>query len=90
MLDFLGAGIDLCGFSAADRVIGQAAAYLFVLAGVTAVYGEVMSEDAYRTLTRFGVEVMAGKTVPYIINRTGDGRCPMESAVCGLSDPRAA
>ena len=90
MMDFLQAGTNLHGFSAADRVVGRATAFLFVLAGVTAVYGEVMSEGAKQVLLEHGVLCKAGCVVPYIINRQGNGMCPMEHAVLELSDPQAA
>jgi hypothetical protein len=90
MLDFLDAGLALDGFSAADRVVGRATAYLFVLAGVGAVYSDVMSTGACEVLERFGIHHEARETVPYIINRRGDGMCPMEAAVLSLDDPNEA
>ena len=90
MLGFLEQGVDLRGFSAADRVVGKATAFLFVLAGVSSVYGEVMSEEACKVLSRYGVEFQAKETVPYIINRRGDGACPMETAVREIDDPKEA
>jgi len=90
MLDFLEQGIDLHGFSAADRVVGRATAFLFVLAGITSVFGEVVSEGAYELLAKHGIPCEAQKVVPYIINRKGDGQCPMERAVLGIEDPEEA
>ena len=90
MLDFLEQGIDLRGFCAADRVVGKATAYLFILAGISSVYGEVMSESARKVLLRYGVFCEAKQIVPYIINRRGDGACPMESAVRDIDDPTEA
>jgi len=87
MLDFLEQKLDLNGFSAADRVVGKATAWLFVLAGVSSVYGAVMSEGARDILLRHGIECQANRFVPYIINRRGDGACPMETAVRGIEDP---
>ena len=45
MMDLLNAETDLQGFSVADRVVGRAAAMLFVLAGIAAVHAQVMSSD---------------------------------------------
>jgi len=90
MMEFLQSGIDLCGFSAADRVVGRGAAFLFVLAGVTSVYGEVMSQGAREVLDRFGVQNTAAVVVNHIINRQGDGICPIESAVWEITDPQEA
>lgn len=90
MLDFLEQKLELSGFSAADRVIGKATAYLFVLAGVTAVWGDVMSEAAQAVLQQHGIPCTANKIVPYIINRNGTGACPMETAVQKIDDPAKA
>ena len=90
MLDFLEQKLELSGFSAADRVVGKATAYLFVLAGVTAVWSDVMSEAAQAVLNRYGIPCTAIKIVPYIINRSGDGACPMETAVQTITEPALA
>ena len=90
MMGFLDDGIDLCGFCAADRVVGRAAAFLFVLAGVRALYTEVISEGALQVLEDHQIPVTYKTRAPYIINRRGDGRCPMETAVEGIDDPEAA
>ena len=90
MMGFLADGIDLGGFSAADRVVGRAAAFLFVLASVRALYAEVLSESALSVLDTYKIPVTYGKLTPYIINRRGDGMCPMESAVIDLDAPLAA
>ena len=90
MMGFLDDGIDLCGFCAVDRVVGRAAAFLFVLSGVRALYAEVLSEGALQVLEVHGIAVSYQTLTPYIINRRGDGRCPMEIAVDGINDPNAA
>ena len=46
MMKFIGENINLEGFSAADIVIGKAAAMLFTKAKIKAVYGNIMSIDA--------------------------------------------
>lgn len=90
MMGFWADGIDLGGFSAADRVVGRAAAFLFVAAGVRELYTEVLSEGALQVLDAYGIPVTYGTLTPYIINRRGDGMCPMESAVKDLNDPNEA
>ena len=87
MVELIGAGKDLAGFSAADRVVGKAAALLFALAGIEEVYAEVMSRPAALFLKEAGVRAEYGALVEGIINRAGDGPCPMERAVLGISDP---
>ena len=90
MMNFLKDGVELSGFCAADRVIGRATAFLFVLAGVVSVFGEVMSEGALAVLRDYGIEASYGELVPHIINREGTGICPMEKAVMGINDPQSA
>lgn len=77
---------DLCGMACADKIIGKAAAMLLLCGGVRSVYGEVMSESAKALLEQSGAAVFYGTLTDRIINRTGDGPCPMEQAVAGLSD----
>ena len=90
LLALLDEGEDLRGFSAADKVVGKAAAFLYLRLGVTAVYGGVMSEPAYRLLTDHGVTAAYGTLTPAIRNRAGDGFCPMETVTLPLTDPTEA
>lgn len=83
-------GVELRGGCAADKVIGKAAAMLLVHAGVTSVYGAVMSEAAQEFLLGAGVETSCGELCERIMNRTKDGFCPMEQAVWQLTDPKEA
>ncbi len=73
-----------------DRIVGRAAALLFLLGGVRRVYGKVMSRDALTLLREAGVRTDYGKCVRGIINRAGTGPCPMEAAVDGVTDPAEA
>lgn len=90
LIDWLDNGIDLKGFSAADKVVGKAAAFLYVLLGVQEVYAPVMSENAIYTLARNGVQPYCDQSVKHIINRTGTGFCPMEEAVVDIEEPNEA
>lgn len=75
------------GFCAADKVVGKATAYLYSLLGAKAVYANVMSESALAVLEALGIEAAYGTLVPYIINRKGDGMCPMEAATLDMHTP---
>ncbi len=90
LLDLAESGKSLKDFSAADTIVGKAAAMLFVLTGAKAVYGEVMSEKGKAVLDEHGIYCSYGTLVPKIINRRGDGECPMEMAVKDVSEPKAA
>jgi len=90
MVEFLSQGIDLAGFSAADKIVGKAAAHLFVLAKVKAVYGETMTREAKAFLEEKGIYAEAKTLTDHIVNRRGDGPCPMEQAVKGCGDSAEA
>lgn len=87
LLALLDSGVAVTGFSAADRVVGKAAAFLYLRLGVASVYAPVMSQPAYDLLTAHGVSASADTRVSAIRNRAGDGFCPMETAVWELTDP---
>lgn len=90
LLNWVNDGLNLSGFSAADRVVGRATAFLYVLLGVKEVYATVMSKPAADVLTAQGISSSWGTLVDGIINRRGDGPCPFEAAVMDLSDPQQA
>ena len=90
LLNWLDSGVDADGFSAADRVVGRATAYLYCLLGVTAVYARVMSRPAAEVLGRNGISVEASQLVDGIINRKGTGPCPFEAAVLKIDTPEEA
>lgn len=90
LMKWLDAGEDLREFTAADKVVGRAAAFLYIVLGVKVVYAPVMSEGALYTLARHGVQPVCDKTVKTIINRTGTGICPMEQAVAEILEPEEA
>lgn len=78
------------GAFVADRIIGKAAAMLLVVMRVASVYGQIMSREAEALLSANGIEVEYGALTDHIINRSGDGLCPMEQAVRDLTDCAAA
>lgn len=83
-------GETLQSVAAADRIVGKAAAMLLLLMGASEVYGSVMSQPALELLTAAGIRASFGTLVTGIVNRTGDGPCPMERAVAELTDPAEA
>ncbi len=90
LVDWVKSGADFNGFSAADKVVGKGAAFLYLLLGVKAVYAGVISQSAYALLKNRGVFVEYGTLVENIINRTGDGICPFEEAVLQTDNPQTA
>ncbi len=90
MVDFLLKGRDLTGYSAADRVVGKAAAMLFVKAKIRAVFAQTISVPAEAFLRAHGVEVRYENRTERIRNRAGTGFCPMESVVADEDDVERA
>ena len=90
LLNWLEAGTDLAGFSAADRVVGRGAAFLYCLLGVKEVHARVMSYPAEEVLRAHGIAASANSYVPGIINRAGTGPCPFEAAVMDIQDKETA
>lgn len=73
--------------SIADKVVGKGAAALMILGNVKTVYADVISSQALQLLQTAGTKVSFGKEVPFIINRTKTGRCPLETACDRLYKP---
>ena len=90
LLELLSSGRDLTDCYAADRVVGKAAAFLYVLLGVRAVYAGIVSVPAAEVLGRYCIPLSYGEKVPAIRNRTNTGFCPMETAVWEIEEPAEA
>lgn len=90
MMEYIDAGMDLSGFSAADKVVGKAVALLFVLTGISEVYAETISSHAIAVLEKNNIPFSFNTSVEHIINRFGDGLCPMEEATLDIDDPQEA
>lgn len=90
LIDLLESGKDFSGFSAADKTVGLGAAHLYLLLGVRSVWARVISLSARELLEKGGIEVFFEEEVPYIINRQGNGRCPIETAVSDIACPAEA
>ena len=78
------------GYSAADKVVGKATAFLYVLLGVKAVYAKVMSEPAKAVLLAHNIQVEYVTLTQTIVNRAGDGQCPFEQCVLNVQEPTIA
>lgn len=64
-----------------DKIIGKAAAMVLTLGGIKGCYGVTMSASAVKWLKEHHVTVQYETCVEAIVNRTGDGICPMEQTV---------
>ena len=86
MIRFIDDGADLRGYSAADLVVGKAAAMLFVKAGIKEVFAKTLSKSGKEYLEKHGITVKYDVLTDKILNRSGDGICPMECAVSDTED----
>lgn len=86
MIRFIAEERDLSGYSAADVIVGKAAAMLFVKAGIAEVYGKVTSAAGRDYLIRHNIPCSWDTLTESIINRKGDDICPMEKTVADLCD----
>ena len=86
LLSLLDSSIDLSLASASDKVVGKAAAMLYVKLGIKELYASILSKPALEVLTKNGISAEYGELVGAIRNRSGDGFCPMESAVINITD----
>ncbi|MDI1249996.1 MAG: DUF1893 domain-containing protein [Lacunisphaera sp.] len=83
-------GGQTSGASLADRVVGKAVALIVLGAGIVAVYTPLASEAAAEVFRSNGVFWQARTIVPQILNRRGNGPCPLEQLTHPLHDPAVA
>lgn len=74
----------------ADKVIGKAAALLMALAKVKEVYTPAISAPALQVFNYHNIEIHYDKVVERIVNRKGDGLCPMETLCLNIENPEEA
>lgn len=85
LLELFDTGADLSQYSAADRVVGLGAAYLYIALGIKRLYAAVISVPAIELLKEYGVYIEYDILTERIINRAGTGGCPIEECVMGAS-----
>ncbi len=83
-------GVETRGASLADKIVGKAVALVAAYAGLHAVFSPLASEAAQRVLEQRQIELTAGRVVPLILNKRGDGPCPMERLTLPFEEPPAA
>ena len=90
LLELLDDKKSLKGYAAADKVVGKAAAYLYILLQVKCVYAGVISTHALSVFEKYGMPVEYGMLSEAIRNRDNTGFCPMETAVLDIDVPAEA
>ena len=66
-----------------DKIMGNAAALLSIIANAREVYSPLGSELAIKTLEKRGIRFHLDKVVPFIMRDDGRGMCPMEQLSSG-------
>lgn len=74
----------LNGAQIADKVVGKGAAALMVYGGAGEVHADVISSPALELLQAHGIRVTFQTETDRIVNRKGDGLCPVESLCLNL------
>ncbi len=89
--------LDLClskanyqGAVCADRIVGKAAALLYVYLGVHFVYGHVLSREAQKYFERYHILYEYEFLVDMIVNKTNDDFDPLDKAVADLDEIETA
>lgn len=90
LLEWIDEGISLKEYSAADKVVGNGAAFLYVLLEVKELHANVISKAALETLQSSNISVTYNILTEAIRNRDNTGFCPIEMAVSGITSPDEA
>ena len=90
LLSWLDHGENLCNYSAADKVVGNGAAFLYVLMNIKEVHANVISRAAYKTLLNNNITVTYTTLTEAIRNRDNTGICPIETVVSEITDAQEA
>jgi len=62
-----------------DKVVGEAAARILILAGVSEVHAGMASKGALALLEKAGMPTLADEVVEFILNIPKTDKCPMET-----------
>jgi iron complex outermembrane receptor protein len=74
----------LNGAIIADKVVVKGAAALMILGRIKEVYADVISTPAVDLLKEHGIKTSINETTDRIINRQGNGLCPVETLCINL------
>ncbi len=90
LLTVISENIDTKNCTAVDKIVGKAAALLYVYMGVSEVYAEVMGKDGLYILQKHDIKAVYQTLTDHITNRVGNDICPMEKTVSEISEPESA
>lgn len=83
-------GGALEGAYVVDKIVGKAAATVMTLGGVEGCYAITLSRAALEWFDSHGIPVRYNKLVEHIVNREGNGICPMEETVADIDNAEEA
>ncbi len=86
LIGLIESGRSLESFSCADKIVGKAAALLYAKLNVKELYAEVLSKAAQPVLKKHNIYYSFGTLTASILNRKGDGICPMEKTVAEINN----
>lgn len=69
-----------------DKIIGRAALLLAAKCKINRIFTPIISAEAITAAEKYNIEWEANTIVPHIINREGNGKCPIESSVTKTID----
>ena len=78
--------IEMKDACAADKVVGRGAAMFMAELGIRQMDTLIISRSALEYLQDKGIVVSYSRLVEYIKNRTGDGKCPVETMADASKD----
>jgi hypothetical protein len=78
------------GAAVADRIVGKAAALIYVFLKVRSVFARTISQEGYNILKKHLVEAKMDMIIPRIIGKDGEHICIFERAVQNVNDPKEA
>jgi len=81
---------DLVGASVADKIVGEAAALLFVYSRVSSVFALAVSSGGIRVLEDNNIVCLFEKKVSNILNRSKTDVCPFEKLAMDSRSPEEA
>lgn len=90
LLDYIGEKNDYQHITIIDKIIGKGAMCLAIKGKAEKVITPIISEKALEIAKAYDVDIAYEKVVPYIINRTRTGSCPIEKAVSTTDDVEEA
>ncbi len=81
---------NLVASSIADKIVGVAAAMLFVYSGASSVFAQTISTKSIKVLKDHNIEFLFEKKVSNILNRSKNDVCPFEKLAFSSSNAKDA